>query len=155
MVRLGEDADGTWLYAARGAAASYAEHGPTPLPVSFLTLLPRGDQWWIATWMRDNEEIDIDLYVDIIQPPRWVGGGTVRIVDLDLDVIRRSSGEVLLDDEDELELHALTLHYPREVVGAARATGEAVLAAVAQGKAPFSQPPDRWLAAARAAGLAS
>src|SRR5687768_5269815 len=116
MSRLGEDEQGTWLFAPRGAAANYAADGPKPLPVSFLTLLPRGEQWWIATWMRDNPEIDIDLYVDIVHPPEWLDDARLRIVDLDLDVIRRRSGHVLLDDEDEFERHSTTLAYPAEVV---------------------------------------
>lgn len=150
MRRLGEDEQGTWLFAPRGAAASYAVDGPKPLPVTFLTLLPRGEEWWIATWMRDNPEIDIDLYVDIVHPPRW-RDGVLRVIDLDLDVIRRRSGHVLLDDEDEFELHAVALDYPAEVVAMARTTADATLSAVAAGTPPFSAPPDHWLAAARAA----
>jgi len=149
MSRLGEDDHGTWLFAPRGAAASYAAHGPSPLPVSFLTLVPRGEQWWMATWMRDNPAIDIDLYVDIVQPPRWTDDGArLRIVDLDLDVIRRRSGEVLLDDEDELEEHALTLGYPDELVQMARTAADAALVAVRDAAPPLADPPDRWLARA-------
>lgn len=148
MIRLGEDEHGTWLFAPRGAAASYAVHGPTPLPVSFLTLVPVGATCWMATWMRDNDEIDIDLYVDIVQAPQWTGSGQLRIVDLDLDVIRRRSGVVVLDDEDELEEHAVTLGYPPELVHQARTTAAAVLTAVTDGTPPFGDPPARWLAAA-------
>jgi len=151
MTRLGQDDHGTWLFAPRGAAASYAGHGPTPLPVSFLTLLPRGGRWWIATWMSGNDEIDIDLYVDIVHPPQWIGHDCLRVVDLDLDVVRRRNGDVLLDDEDELEFHAATLHYPPAVVVEARATADAVVTAVTDGTPPFSRPPERWLAASRVA----
>jgi hypothetical protein len=151
MIRLGQDEHGTWLFAPLGAAATYAGHGPTPLPVSFLTLLPRGEKWWIATWMRDNEGVDIDLYVDIVQPPRWDGPACIRVVDLDLDVIRRRGGAVVLDDEDEFELHTATLRYPPDVVDGARAAADAVFAAVTDGTPPFSQPPERWLAASRTA----
>jgi len=88
MIRLGQDDHGTWLFAPRGTAASYAGHEPTPLPVSFLTLLPRSERWWIATWISGNDEIDIDLYVDIVHPPKWIGDACLRTVDLDLDAIR-------------------------------------------------------------------
>jgi uncharacterized protein len=120
MIRLGEDDHGTWLFAPRGTVSTYAERGSSPLPVSFLTLVPSGDRWWIATWMRDNDEIDIDLYVDVVHPPQWVSSGHVRIVDLDLDVVRTRSGDVVLADEDELELHSQTLGYPAGVVDGAR-----------------------------------
>lgn len=71
MYRLGESDNGTWLFAPRGTAATSARHGVSPLPVSFLTLVPNGERWWIATWMRGNDEVDIDLYVDIVHPPTW------------------------------------------------------------------------------------
>src|SRR5687768_3380277 len=145
MSRLGEDVHGTWLFAPRGAAASYAAGGPKPLPVSFLTLLPSGEQWWMATWMRDNDAIDIDLYVDIVHPPTWVDGARLRIVDLHLDVIRRRSGNIVLDDEDEFEEHAVTLAYPAEVVRNARAAADAALSAVRSDAPPFGAPPDRWV----------
>lgn len=153
MTRLGQDKHGTWFFAPRGAAASYANHGPTPLPVSFLTLLPAGKHWWIATWMRDNHAIDIDLYVDIVHPPRWVSPACVRIVDLDLDVIRRPNGDVVLDDEDDLELHAQTLAYPPELVDGARTAADTVLRAVAAFASPFARPPARWVAVSEEALL--
>ena len=149
MVRLGEDDHGTWLFAARGTATSYAGHDPAPLPVDFLTLVPSGPASWIATWMSGNDEIDIDLYVDIVLPARWSTRDHLEVVDLDLDVIRRRNGEVILDDEDELELHATTLGYPSHVVATARATAAEVLGAVRDGRTPFGRPPDRWLTAAR------
>ena len=150
MYRLGDSDSGTWLFAPRGAAASYAHHGVSPLPVSFLTLVPNGEQWWIATWMRGNDDIDIDLYVDIARPPTWVEPARLMIVDLDLDVIRRREGDVVLDDEDEFELHTRTLQYPREIVATARATASMVLAAVAAGDDPFGQAPATWLEAGNA-----
>lgn len=72
------------------------------------------------------------------------------IVDLELDVIRRPEGDVLLDDEDEFELHARTLQYPRELVSTARATASMVLAAVAAGDEPFGEAPTTWLQAGHA-----
>ena len=49
-------------------------------------------------------------------PATW-HDGTVRCVDLDLDVIwRASTGEVLLDDEDEFELHQARFGYPAELI---------------------------------------
>jgi uncharacterized protein len=149
MTLLGEDEHGTWLYAPRGAQAMYAEHGDAPLPVSFLTLVPHGEQWWMATWMRDNDEIDIDLYIDIVHPPQWSSGRLV-IVDLDLDVIRRRGGQIELDDEDEFEIHARELQYPPAVITTARATAATLVAAAAAGTPPLSAPPVRWVAAGQA-----
>lgn len=58
---------------------------------------------------------------------------------------------MLLDDEDELELHAATLLYPPEVVAEPRAIADAVITAVTDETPPFSQPPERWLVASRVA----
>jgi uncharacterized protein len=55
-------------------------------------------------------------YVNLATPATW-HDGTVRCVDLDLDVIwRAGTGEVLLDDEDEFELHQARFGYPADLI---------------------------------------
>ncbi len=147
MHRLGADAYGTWLFAPRGAAASYSRTGPAPLPVNFLTLVP-GTAGWIATWMWGNPAIDIDVYIDVIDAPSWVSATELRVVDLDLDVIRRRSGEVVLDDEDEFVENTSARRYPADVVEMARATAHELLEAVGQRRAPFGDESLRWRAMA-------
>ena len=71
------------------------------------------------------------------------------IVDLDLDVIRRTNGHVFIDDEDEFERHTVELGYPSDVVSGARTTADDVLAAVTEARPPFAQPPEHWLATSR------
>ena len=143
MHRLGADAYGTWLFAPRGAAAAYSQTGPAPLPVNFLTLVP-STNGWIATWMWGNPAIDIDVYVDVTDVPSWVSPHELRVVDLDLDVIRRRSGEVVLDDEDEFLRSISTRRYPAHLVEMARATADALLEAVEQRLAPFADQSLRW-----------
>jgi hypothetical protein len=138
MQLVTEDEHGTWLRAPRGAAATYASSGPAPLPVNFISLIPDGAQWWIATWMSGNEQIDIDLYVDIVHPPTWSPDGrSVRVIDLDLDVIVRRDATVFLDDEDEFEEHSISLGYPTDVITKARETARRTLAAIEAHEPPF------------------
>lgn len=145
MTRLGSDDLGTWLFAPKGAAASYVASGSDPLPVNFLTLVPAGDQWWMATWMWGSPTRDIELYVDIVHPPAWVSETCLRVVDLDLDVIRYRDGSVVIDDEDEFEKHRVSLSYPDQIVSSARSTSKQVVVSVAAGESPFLRPPERWL----------
>jgi protein associated with RNAse G/E len=75
---------------------------------------------WHPDW-RPHEH-----YVNIATPASW-DDGTLRFVDLDLDVIwRADSGEVILDDEDEFELHQARFGYPRDLIEQARHNGEEV-----------------------------
>ena len=145
MRRLGTDEHGTWLYAPRGTAASYTRTGPAPLPVHFLTLVPTSAQGWVATWMWGNPTIDIDVYVDIVHQPTWLSASVLRVVDMDLDVIRRTSGHVFLDDEDEFNQHMVSREYPAALVHAARASADALVERVAQRQCPFGGESLRWL----------
>lgn len=147
MRRLGIDDCGVWLFAPRGAAASYSSVGPMPLPVNFLTVVPHAAHW-IATWMWGNPDVDIDLYVDVVDVPTWMSSSELRVVDLDLDVVRTSGGQVYLDDEDEFAENMSRRQYPTELVEAARSTARDVLAAVGQHIAPFGPRPSQWLDAA-------
>ncbi len=55
-------------------------------------------------------------YVNIATPARW-GDGTLRFVDLDLDVVwLAESGDVILDDQDEFALHQERFGYPADLV---------------------------------------
>ena len=54
-------------------------------------------------------------YVNVALPSSW-DDGTLRFVDLDLDLIWRAGGPVVLDDEDEFDEHRLRFAYPPELV---------------------------------------
>ena len=145
--RLGADGSGTWLFAPQGAAASYTERGPFPLPVNFLTLVP-ASTGWIATWMWGNAAIDIDVYVDVVVAPIWVSESELQVVDLDLDVIRRRNGDVIIDDEDEFVENISLRGYPADVVANARTTADELVVAVAERRAPFGHQFRPWQEAA-------
>ncbi len=76
-------------------------------------LVPAG-QWWTAVF--NDPPASAEIYCDIATPPQWTHPGEVTMVDLDLDVIRRRDGQVLLDDEDEFAEHQVRYGYPAELI---------------------------------------
>ena len=93
--------------------------------------------------------VHIEVWVDITTVPRWErtpAGLTVRAVDLDLDVFRTWTGEVVVDDEDEFAEHRVTLDYPDDVVAAAERSCAEVAAAVRARAEPFGTTAAAWLA---------
>jgi protein associated with RNAse G/E len=70
----------------------------------------------------------------------------VRAVDLDLDVIRGTTGRVWVDDEDEFAQHRVQLGYPDEVIEGAVASCQEIFGAVGEGRAPFDGTHRDWLA---------
>ena len=157
-LHLGSDEHGEWLGFPQGT------HNRRPgyafdSEVDAVTLVP-ADGWYAATFHAPG--IWCDLYVDITTPGEWEGA-VLRAVDLDLDVIRmapalppasrRSApqnlsagpGEVFIDDEDEFAEHQVAFGYPADVVVAAQASCDEVIAAVRAGVAPYDGTHRRWL----------
>jgi hypothetical protein len=153
-VVLGEDDHGTWLGFPSGT--TYTRPGHTFVGErDHVGLVPTGGAWHLAAFHavegRPWEVLGgsgVEVYVDMTTPPEW-DGTTLRAVDLDLDVVRGFNGLVVVDDEDEFAEHQVAFGYPAEVVAAARASCEAVLAAVRAGHAPYDGSKHDWLAVLR------
>lgn len=138
-VRLGEDGYGVWLGMVAGTTFTGPRDGA--FTSDNVLLVPDG-AWWTAKFRAATDEVP--LYVDICAPPRWDGNRLVA-TDLDLDVIRRRDGRIVLDDEDEFERHRVELAYPEWLQeGAGRAAKE-VVAAVEAGREPFGTACRTWL----------
>ncbi len=158
-VYLGADEHGEWLGFPQGT------HNRRPgnefhSAVDCVTLVQAG-RWHLPTFQAPG--IWCDTYVDIATPGAWVGD-VLRAVDLDLDVIRLADplpprdalpwetlpaepGGVFVDDEDEFAEHQVAFGYPADVIEAAQASCEEVLAAVRARAAPYDDTPRRWLEA--------
>lgn len=142
-IRLGVDAVGTWIGITRGtllASPVRAFHATA----DHVTLVPH-DAWWLATFYGDDARRPFDTYVDIATPAVWHGEDLVRAVDLDLDVIRGTTGRVWVDDEDEFADHRVRLGYPQDVIDAAVASCAEVHDAVRSGAAPYDGSHRFWL----------
>jgi uncharacterized protein len=157
-IHLGADQYGEWL----GVPTGTRHHRPGHefhSRVDTVTLVPGGG-WFAATFHAPG--IWCDTYVDITTPGEW-HGDVRRMVDLDLDVVRladplpddardaaasegRTAGEIYVDDEDEFAEHQVAFGYPADVIEAAQASCDEVLAAVRAGVAPYDGTHRRWLA---------
>jgi protein associated with RNAse G/E len=140
--RLADDDIGTWLGVPAGTSSVY--HGrPSVEQIPFVLLVPRG-AWWTA--MFNPPPRTSEVYCDIASPARWNGDDAVRLVDLDLDVVRRrATGRVELLDEDEFALHRVRFGYPDDVVTQARAAAEWLYGVLGNGTEPFASAYRRWL----------
>ncbi|MDN5895965.1 MAG: DUF402 domain-containing protein [Nocardioides sp.] len=134
---LGSDLHGDWIGIPRGTRmkrpgadyeAKYDQVCLVPAPG------PDEIRGWCAAFHGAGGPVDV--YVDIATPPVWEGT-TVHAVDLDLDVVRGTSGRVWVDDEDEFAEHRVSLGYPQEVVDLAVRSCDHVHSAVAARAMPF------------------
>lgn len=157
-IYLGSDEHGEWLGFPQGTHNRRPGH-EFHSRVDAVTLVPPGG-WYAATFQAPG--IWCDLYIDVTTPGQW-DGDVLRAVDLDLDVIRlpeelppveeapweippAGPGEVFVDDEDEFAEHQVAFGYPPEVVRAAQASCDELVAAVRAGLAPYDGAHERWFA---------
>jgi protein associated with RNAse G/E len=142
---LGADEHGVWGAGETGTrlwrpgVELAAEH-------PWVTLFPHDASW--AASFYDSPDQPTATYVDMTTVPEWTGR-TVAMVDLDLDVVLGRDGSLLLDDEDEFEVHRVELGYPEEVVDLARRAADEVMAAIWDGTEPFGSVGGTWVARAR------
>jgi protein associated with RNAse G/E len=144
---LGTDSHGTWIGVTEGtllASPGRAFHAAA----DHVTLVPH-DDWWLATFYGDGPRRPFDTYVDVAMPAVWHGDDLVRAVDLDLDVIRGTTGRVWVDDEDEFAQHRVSLGYPPEVIEGAIASCQHVLGAMTGRTAPFDGAHRDWISRLR------
>lgn len=141
-IALGEDEHGLWLGCPQGTPMRRGTQPAVTFPSGFVMLIPR-DGWWTACFNAAPNKTEI--YADITTVPQWPDARTVTMVDLDLDVIRRRTGKIILDDEDEFAEHRVRYGYPAEVVDSARRSADWLLAAVSSDTQPFAGDYRRWL----------
>lgn len=152
MHRLGEDEHGSWLWAPAG---TQAQRGMEP-PITFeaLTVKAVSSDWWAAMWSPSpTTPGEWRVYVDIIAPAEW-REGSVRMVDLDLDVYRSLDGRVRILDEDEFAEHQVALGYPAHLIEGAREAADRLFTMVRDEVEPFGAVGQQWMerAAALSAG---
>lgn len=133
-VWLGSDPTGQWLGVPRGTWLSRPGAG-FHASADHVVLVPH-DAWWVATFYDDDRARPVDTYVDMATPSSWEGD-VVSCIDLDLDVIRGTTGRVWVDDEDEFAEHRVSLAYPLDVVDAAVSACEEVRRLVEADEPPF------------------
>ncbi len=141
MTWLGEDDFGTWLAVPSGTIVQRGDEEPRRLPDGFVSLVPPGE-WWEAEFYASHPELAI--YVNIGTPCEW-NDGSLRQVDLDLDVVRTHQGSVRTLDEDEFIDHQARFGYPAELIYGARRAADEVAGMLERHQEPFDDAPGRWL----------
>ncbi|MGE5827898.1 MAG: DUF402 domain-containing protein [Micromonosporaceae bacterium] len=140
---LGTDAAGTWLGVPHGTTARIGEREKQVRDEPYVLLVPV-QAWWTAMFNAAPRRSEI--YCDVTTPATWLGRHRVTVIDLDLDVRRRRTGEIEVLDVDEFEAHRARFGYPPEVVRRARAASRWLAGALADGTEPFSGAFRSWLA---------
>lgn len=141
MRRLGEDDHGVWLWAPAGTSFRRGDEPPKVSERMWVKLITH-DRWWTAIWTTSGR-----IYVDVATPAEW-DGDTVRMIDLDLDVVRHPDGSVTVEDEDEFAEHRVAMRYPPRVVDGARAVTAQLVVDIEARREPFADVGDAWLAIA-------
>ena len=116
MEYLGEDQYGVWL-GARPTRCRSGFRARGVQPQAHVQLFPR-DRWFTAIF--NDEPRSTEIYCDVTTPVEF-SDDVVTMVDLDLDVIRKRDGLVIVDDEDEFAEHQVQFGYPAEVIAQAQA----------------------------------
>lgn len=137
---LGEDEHGVWLACRPGTPMYKGEDHQVDSDGGWVKVVPRTASW-TAIWQSPGNEVDI--YLDVIDHPRW-SDEAVDMVDLDLDVVRRRNGEVEIHDEDEFTDHATRYGYPQHVIDRARTTTTEMVIALQNRGEPFNTAGPTW-----------
>ena len=145
-ILLGSDEHGDWLGVPGGTPMS-RPGAHFVAPVDQVCLSPAlgadAERGWCATFHATGGPADV--YVDMTTPPVW-DGAVLRAVDLDLDVIRGTTGRIWVDDEDEFAEHRRSFGYPEEISRLAMDSCDRVRAELEAGRAPYDQTAAAWFA---------
>lgn len=98
-----------------------------------------------------NRQGERRLYCHIASPCEF-GNGVVRFVDLDLDVVTDTDGEILVIDQDEYEQNKHQLRYPAPLMHLAEQGVKQVLHDIQAAFYPFDQTMHRFTKAVLDAG---
>jgi hypothetical protein len=101
------------------------------------------DRDWNLEVMWEPDWTPNKHYVNIALPSTW-DDGTLRFVDLDLDISWWTDGSVRLLDEDEFAEHRKRFHYPQWLVDRAWAAVDEVRALISCRQPPFDGALYHW-----------
>lgn len=155
VIVLGADAHGVWLGGRPGDLCRRIGRTIDP-GVHWVTLIPHVGTY-VATFNEPGGPLGAGIYVDLTDAPRWEPAATAKgpgwrmsCADLDLDVVRRFTGECYIDDEDEFAEHQIEFGYPPALVRQTREAADDLHARVRGGLEPFGDVGPAWLRRCRA-----
>ncbi|WP_328794360.1 DUF402 domain-containing protein [Herbidospora solisilvae] len=140
-VLLGEDEHGVWTGHRKGIVGRKGHEPKFVYDFPFVMLFPR-NAWWTASFNAYPHQTEV--YVDVTTVP-VVSDVDITMIDLDLDVIRKTDGRIFLDDADEFQEHQVRFGYPPDVVEQAERAAEWLMDAVTERREPFGRVHRGWL----------
>lgn len=141
---LGEDEWGSWIGVPTGTRRWKGERVVRDTQAAAVFCAPP-DGWWHLHYGGRNEFSDYTLFIDIVTPPTWVSPNRYEMIDLDLDVGITIAGEVVVEDEDEFEIHQVEFGYSDEMIERATVETERIVAALEKRAEPFFEVASTWL----------
>ncbi|GMA40931.1 DUF402 domain-containing protein [Mobilicoccus caccae] len=151
LVVLGVDEYGVWVGGAPGG--HIARPGLEFTSDAYWVSLYPHEGMWVATINDTGGTFSSRVYVDVTTQASWWhrpdGVLQVSAADLDLDVIRRFTGEVFVDDEDEFEDHRRQMGYPADLVEGARNTATMLYDRLRSRGEPFEEVAESWVSFCR------
>ena len=140
---LGEDKYGVWIAVPKGTHRWKGEEQVRPTGVDAVFCAPH-EGWWHLHF--NGAESPYSHFVDIVTPPVWVTENRYEMVDLDLDVGRRQDGSVVIEDEDEFDVHQVKYGYSPEMIERAESETQRVVSMFEEVREPFFAVAEAWLA---------
>jgi protein associated with RNAse G/E len=139
---IGKDKHGTWLHVPSDTIVKRGTGPSRPLGIGFVGLVPN-DRWWVVEFYTSHPWHAV--YVNIGTPPVW-DGERVHQVDLDLDVVRKVDGSIVVLDEDEFAEHQARYSYPVDLINGARTAATEAVGHLQRREEPFGSASDAWIA---------
>lgn len=140
---LGEDEWGDWIGAPTGTRRWKGETTVRPSREPGVLCAPRGE-WWHLHYNGAGSHNYV-LFIDIVTPPVWVSPNRYEMIDLDLDVGITVDNEIVIEDEDEFELHQVRYAYSDEMIERARSETLRIVGSLENQEEPFFDVAARWL----------
>ena len=141
--RLGEDSWGDWIALPQGSKRWKGAEIVRPSRETAVFCVPRG-QWWHLHYNGPGVHRYV-LFIDIVTPPVWVSKDRYEMIDLDLDVGMTNDGEVVVEDEDEFQVHQVEFAYSDEMIRNAEKATDQVVAMLENRQEPFFEVAESWL----------
>lgn len=140
---LGEDEWGDWIALPKGSKRWKGAETVRPSRETAVFCVPPGE-WWHLHYNGPGVH-EYVFFVDIVTPPIWVSENRYEMIDLDLDVGMTNDGKVVVEDEDEFQVHQVKYGYTEEMIRKAEEATRQVVAMLERGDEPFFEVAQTWL----------
>lgn len=140
---LGEDEWGEWMAVPRGTVRWKGKRSVRPTRRNAVFCAPR-DEWWHLHYEGSTSD-NYAAFIDISTPPQWSSKNRYEMIDLDLDVGLGVDGSVVVEDEDEFQVHQVKYRYSDEMIRRAAKETSRIVKTLEARQEPFFDVAESWL----------